>query len=77
MTVQEKYDHIMWYKNYFDDNQDLLKKLGLIDAPPSDVQKQIDASPSDVQDQIYASPSDVQEQIGAPPSDVQKQIDAP
>ncbi|XP_076672423.1 mitochondrial ribosomal protein S31 isoform X2 [Andrena cerasifolii] len=43
MTVQEKYDHIMWYKNYFDDNQDLLKRLGLIDAPASDVQKQIDA----------------------------------
>ena len=77
MTVQEKYDHIMWYKNYFADNQDLLKKLGLIDAPPSDVQKQIDAPPSDVQDQIYASPSDVQKEIGAPPSDVQKQVDAP
>ena len=77
MTVQEKYDHIMWYKNYFGDNQDLLKRLGLIDAPPSDVQKQIDTPASDVQEQIAAPPSDVQEQIGAPPSDVQKQIDAP
>ena len=77
MTVKEKYDHIMWYKNYFDENQDLLKRLGLIDAPRSDVQKQIDSPLSDVQEQINAPPSDVQEQIGAPPSNVQKQIDAP
>lgn len=31
MTIEEKYDHIMWYKGYFQDKTDLLQKLGLID----------------------------------------------
>ncbi|XP_017765827.1 PREDICTED: 28S ribosomal protein S31, mitochondrial [Eufriesea mexicana] len=30
MTFQEKYDHITWYKNYFQDKQDLLQNLGAI-----------------------------------------------
>lgn len=32
MTVQEKIEHIMWYKNYFDGKKDLLEKLGAIDV---------------------------------------------
>ncbi|PBC29191.1 28S ribosomal protein S31 [Apis cerana cerana] len=31
MTIEEKYDHIMWYKNYFKDKQDLLQKLGIVE----------------------------------------------
>lgn len=31
MKIEEKYDHIMWYKNYFKDKQDLLQKLGIIE----------------------------------------------
>lgn len=31
LTIQEKYDHIMWYKDYFKDKQDLLYKLGLVE----------------------------------------------
>ncbi|XP_050575283.1 28S ribosomal protein S31, mitochondrial [Bombus affinis] len=30
MTIEEKYDHIMWYKNYFKDKHDLLEKLGVL-----------------------------------------------
>ncbi|XP_076766723.1 mitochondrial ribosomal protein S31 [Xylocopa sonorina] len=29
MTFDEKYDHIMWYKDYFSGKKDLLQKLGL------------------------------------------------
>ncbi|XP_076374475.1 mitochondrial ribosomal protein S31 isoform X1 [Megalopta genalis] len=29
LKVQEKYDHIMWYKEFFENKNDLLKKLGL------------------------------------------------
>ncbi|XP_078036734.1 mitochondrial ribosomal protein S31 [Augochlora pura] len=29
LTVQEKYDHIMWYKEFFESKNDLLKKLGI------------------------------------------------
>ncbi|XP_076238995.1 mitochondrial ribosomal protein S31 [Calliopsis andreniformis] len=42
MTIQEKYDHIMWYKNYFDDQKDLLKELGLAGTISSDSEKQIE-----------------------------------
>ncbi|CAK9820910.1 28S ribosomal protein S31, mitochondrial [Anthophora plagiata] len=31
MTIEEKYNHIMWYKDYFNGKQDLLHKLGLIE----------------------------------------------
>lgn len=31
MTIEEKYDHIMWYKNYFKDKQDLLQKLDIVE----------------------------------------------
>lgn len=31
MTIEEKYDHIMWYKDYFKDKQDLLQKLGIVE----------------------------------------------
>lgn len=31
MKIEEKYDHIMWYKDYFKDKQDLLQKLGLVE----------------------------------------------
>ncbi|CAL7934374.1 unnamed protein product [Xylocopa violacea] len=32
MTFEEKYDHIMWYRDYFKDKQDVLEKLGLTTA---------------------------------------------
>ncbi|XP_015430779.1 PREDICTED: uncharacterized protein DDB_G0290301 [Dufourea novaeangliae] len=41
MTVQEKYDHIMWYRQYFEDKKDLLNELGLVDVHPSNTPKQI------------------------------------
>ncbi|KOC70047.1 28S ribosomal protein S31, mitochondrial, partial [Habropoda laboriosa] len=31
MTIEEKQDHIMWYKDYFNDKRDLLQKLGLVE----------------------------------------------
>lgn len=31
MTVQEKKNHIFWYKAYFGESQELLKELGAID----------------------------------------------
>lgn len=30
MTVQEKVNHIMWYKEYFESKRDLLKEIGAI-----------------------------------------------
>ncbi|XP_043526969.1 28S ribosomal protein S31, mitochondrial isoform X2 [Frieseomelitta varia] len=31
LTIEEKYDHIMWYKDYFQNKHDLLDKLGLLE----------------------------------------------
>ncbi|CAD1475046.1 unnamed protein product, partial [Heterotrigona itama] len=31
LTIEEKYDHIMWYKDYFQNKHDLLEKLGLLE----------------------------------------------
>ncbi|XP_033346905.1 28S ribosomal protein S31, mitochondrial [Bombus vosnesenskii] len=31
MTIEEKYNHIMWYKNYFNDKHDVLEKLGILE----------------------------------------------
>ncbi|XP_017891694.1 uncharacterized protein LOC108631951 [Ceratina calcarata] len=31
LTITEKRNHIMWYKDYFNDKQDLLDKLGLVE----------------------------------------------
>ncbi|XP_011311809.1 28S ribosomal protein S31, mitochondrial [Fopius arisanus] len=44
MTVEEKKGHIMWYRDYFGDKQQLLKEIGAIDndiLPAAEVQKQI------------------------------------
>ncbi|XP_076174107.1 mitochondrial ribosomal protein S31 [Ptiloglossa arizonensis] len=41
MTVQEKFDHIMWYKEYFESNNDLLEKLGIGTIVPVNDKKQI------------------------------------
>ncbi|XP_012222561.1 small ribosomal subunit protein mS31 isoform X2 [Linepithema humile] len=41
LTVQEKVDHIMWYKDYFASKQDLLKELGAIGDSFSDKVKEI------------------------------------
>ncbi|CAK1602379.1 unnamed protein product [Parnassius mnemosyne] len=35
-TVQEKKDHIMWYKEYFESKKDLLTEVGAWDAKPVD-----------------------------------------
>ncbi|XP_015119391.1 28S ribosomal protein S31, mitochondrial [Diachasma alloeum] len=46
MTVEEKKEHIMWFKNYFGDKQQLLKDIGAIDQdilPEGESQKQIQA----------------------------------
>ncbi|XP_076654978.1 mitochondrial ribosomal protein S31 [Halictus rubicundus] len=43
MTVQEKYDTIMWYKEFFADKNDLLKKLGLLEIEQN-VEKQAQLS---------------------------------
>ena len=42
MTVNEKIEHIMWYRDYFGSKQDLLKEIGAIeqDIPMS---KQVEA----------------------------------
>ncbi|KAK0182364.1 hypothetical protein PV327_000513 [Microctonus hyperodae] len=44
MTVQEKKDHIMWYRDFFGSKQELLKEIGAIqhDILPSDT-KQIES----------------------------------
>lgn len=34
-TVQEKKEHIMWYKEYFESKKDLLTEVGAWDAQPS------------------------------------------
>lgn len=41
LTVQEKIDHIMWYKDYFASKEGLLKELGAIKDPLSDKVKEI------------------------------------
>lgn len=41
MTVQEKVNHIMWYKEYFAEKEDLLQQLGAIQEPFPDKVKQI------------------------------------
>ncbi|XP_014473064.1 PREDICTED: 28S ribosomal protein S31, mitochondrial [Dinoponera quadriceps] len=41
MTVQEKINHIMWYKDYFKSKEELLQELGAIKEPFSDTTKQI------------------------------------
>lgn len=33
MTVQEKINHIMWYKEYFESKEDILQKIGAIQEP--------------------------------------------
>ncbi|XP_054003360.1 28S ribosomal protein S31, mitochondrial isoform X1 [Hylaeus anthracinus] len=43
MTAQEKYEHIMWYKNYFEDKNDLLEKLGIGKIVSSTTEMQIEA----------------------------------
>ncbi|XP_063985331.1 small ribosomal subunit protein mS31 [Diachasmimorpha longicaudata] len=46
MTVEEKKEHIMWFKNYFGDKQQMLKDIGAIDRdilPAGESQKQIQA----------------------------------
>ncbi|XP_034837684.1 small ribosomal subunit protein mS31 [Maniola hyperantus] len=34
-TVKEKIDHIMWYKEYFESKQDMLKEIGVWETKPS------------------------------------------
>lgn len=34
MTVREKQEHIMWYRDYFGAKQDLLKELGALETIP-------------------------------------------
>lgn len=41
LTVQEKINHIMWYKEYFESKQDMLQELGAIQEPFSDKVNQI------------------------------------
>nr|XP_031833353.1 28S ribosomal protein S31, mitochondrial [Nomia melanderi] len=41
LTVKEKYDHIMWYKEYFENKNDLLNKLGLVESTQCNTEKQI------------------------------------
>ncbi|XP_036146452.1 28S ribosomal protein S31, mitochondrial [Monomorium pharaonis] len=41
MTVQEKVQHIMWYKEYFKSKQDLLQEIGAIQEPFPDKIKEI------------------------------------
>lgn len=36
-TVQEKKDHIMWYKEYFETKKDLLTEVGAWETKPSTV----------------------------------------
>lgn len=46
MTVEEKKEHIMWYRNYFGDKQKLLKEIGAIDRnimPEGEANKHIEA----------------------------------
>ncbi|XP_034937601.1 28S ribosomal protein S31, mitochondrial [Chelonus insularis] len=45
MKVQEKIDHLMWYKNFFGERQELLKEINVIkeDILPSKSSKQIEA----------------------------------
>lgn len=33
-TVREKIDHIMWYKEYFESKQDMLKEIGVWETQP-------------------------------------------
>ncbi|XP_075976390.1 mitochondrial ribosomal protein S31 [Anticarsia gemmatalis] len=37
-TVQEKRDHIMWYKEYFESKKDLLTEIGAWEAKPANVE---------------------------------------
>lgn len=41
MTVQEKVNHIMWYRDYFKSKEQLLQELGAIQEPFPDTEKQI------------------------------------
>ncbi|EZA57251.1 hypothetical protein DMN91_002479 [Ooceraea biroi] len=41
MTVQEKFNHIMWYREYFESKQDLLREIGAIQEPFPDKAKEI------------------------------------
>ncbi|CAL1677949.1 unnamed protein product [Lasius platythorax] len=41
LTVQEKINHIMWYKDFFESKQDVLQELGAIQEPFSDKAKEI------------------------------------
>ncbi|XP_070150055.1 small ribosomal subunit protein mS31 [Polyergus mexicanus] len=41
LTVQEKINHIMWYKDFFESKQDLLQELGAIQKPFPDKTKEI------------------------------------
>ncbi|GAB1863232.1 Small ribosomal subunit protein mS31 [Camponotus japonicus] len=41
LTVEEKINHIMWYKDFFESKQDLLQQLGAIQEPFSDKAKEI------------------------------------
>ncbi|KAL0125567.1 hypothetical protein PUN28_004586 [Cardiocondyla obscurior] len=41
LTVQEKIQHIMWYKEYFKSKQDLLQEIGAIQEPFPDKVKEI------------------------------------
>ncbi|XP_043247801.1 28S ribosomal protein S31, mitochondrial isoform X2 [Colletes gigas] len=40
ITVEEKYEHIMWYKEYFQGKSDLLQKLGIGEITPQNTEKQ-------------------------------------
>ncbi|EFN71095.1 28S ribosomal protein S31, mitochondrial [Camponotus floridanus] len=41
LTVEEKINHIVWYKDFFESKQDLLRQLGAIQEPFSDKAKEI------------------------------------
>lgn len=41
LTVEEKINHIVWYKDFFKSKQDLLQQLGAIQEPFSDKAKEI------------------------------------
>lgn len=41
LTVEEKLDHIMWYREYFESKQDVLQEVGAIQEPFPDKVKEI------------------------------------
>ncbi|XP_066593878.1 small ribosomal subunit protein mS31 [Prorops nasuta] len=42
-TVDEKVNHIMWYKEYFCEKEEILEQLGVIDSPMKNSIKQIES----------------------------------